>query len=142
MPKAKNGGSIYGVNNLHLLPLLSLVTADGDEKPSQEKLQELLAALGAADAEDCAAVAEFFQQRLGHESVDVKVKCVRFMLDVTRLQRPELNAALSSCCAKKLEALTEFTAEDHPKYGELPAKMVRNRAAMLLAASRAITEAA
>ena len=134
MPKAKKGGSIYGGEELPLLPLLESVTADGDEKPSQEKLQELLAALGAADAEECAAVAEFFERRLDHESVDVKVKCVRFMLDVTRLQRPELNAALISCCAKTLEALTEFTAEDHPKYGELPAKMVRNRAAMLLVA--------
>jgi hypothetical protein len=112
--------------------LLELCTADGEEKPPEEKLSELFDAMRAASSDDCAAIGEWFDKRLGHSSVDVKVKAILLMHDAARLGHMPLHAALGSTCMETLGQLECFKGDPHPIHGELPNRMVRNRSTTLL----------
>ena len=113
--------------------LLEACTADGEDKPADGTLRELFDVMRAANAEECTAIGEWFDQRLGHSSVDVKVKAVLLMHDAAvRLGHRPLHAALQKTCVKTLEQLTTYKGKPHPTHGELPNKMVRNRSAKLI----------
>ena len=132
-----SGGSIYESGAV-LTPmtrsLLELCTADGEEKPAEEKLGELFDAMRAASSDECAAISAWFDKRLGHSSVDVKVKAILLMRDAVRLGHKPLHAALGNTCVKTLGQLASFKGNLHPIHGDLPNRMVRNRSATLLTA--------
>eukprot|EP01043_Picozoa_sp_COSAG02_P055792 COSAG02_NODE_6528_length_3518_cov_5.108219_1_plen_361_part_00 len=130
------GGSIYEAGPAGLgstaRTLLELCTADGEEKPTEDKLGELFEVMRFASSEECVAIGEWFEKRLGHSSVDVKVKAILLMNDAVRLGHKPLHAALGSTCVKVLEQLGSFKGNPHPVHGELPNRMVRNRSAKLV----------
>ena len=125
--------SIYEVLASATRELLETCTADGEAKPTEESLRELFDAMRAASPDECAAIAEWFDKRLAHSSVDVKVKAILLMNDVARLGHEQLHTALQRTCVKTLEQLKSFKGKPHPIHGELPNTMVRNRSAKLAA---------
>ena len=129
------GGSIYEAGaelGSTVRTLLELCTADGEEKPTEEKLGELFDVMRIASSDECVAIGEWFAKRLGHSSVDVKVKAILLMNDAVRLGHTPLHEALESMCVKALEQLGSFKSDPHPVHGELPNRMVRNRSAKLV----------
>jgi len=112
--------------------LLETCTADGEDKPAESTLRELFDTMRAASPEECSAIGEWFDQRLGNSSVDIKVKAILLMNDAVKLGHKDLHAALLASCADTLQALKTFKCDPHPQHGELPAKMVRNRSGRLI----------